>query len=51
MGVWRAYGPENYATVIHADERPAADHVRRHSGTSALKVAGIVPRSEDDKAR
>lgn len=35
--------------VIHAGQRPAAEHVRRYNGSSASEVEAIFPEPEDDE--
>ncbi len=36
-----------YKIVIHADKRPANEHVRRYSGPSSSEVAALIPGNED----
>ncbi len=36
-----------YKIVIHADKRPANEHVRRYNGPSCSEVAALIPGNED----
>lgn len=39
--------PDDYTMVIHAEKRPAAEHVRRYNGPTASEVAAIIPGPEN----
>ncbi len=38
---------DRYKIVIHADKKPAAEHVRRYNGPSCSEVAALIPGNED----
>ncbi len=38
---------ERYKIVIHADRKPAVEHVRRYNGPSCSEVAALIPGNED----
>ena len=43
--------PTQYKMVIHADKRPAAEHVRRYNGPEASEVAAIIPGTGEQSKR
>ncbi len=38
---------ERYKIVIHADQRPANEHVRRYNGPSSSDVAALIPGNDN----
>ncbi len=38
---------DRYQIDIHADKRPANEHIRRYNGPSCSEVAALIPDNED----